>query len=369
MAHPIPSPSAEYETVRLAARAHLTAERARALDGLAAGPLDWEEVLRLGAFHKTLPLLHAHLRRHPDVPDNVTAALLRRARRAAASVLFLSSEMAQIADRLEADDVPYLVLKGPSLSDAYGGLANRPFVDNDLLVRREDFGRVEASLLALGFSERKRSDVQQSRYLSVHGEYTFGRSVGPFGSTVDVHTRLVHAGYSYAPPLERLRRRSRPITVAGATVPALGWDDLFLALSVNALKDQWDRMRLASDIGAVAECVADWPAVLRMAERGRVLRAVHLAVLLAADLVDGAFPAGVLARARADGRAVSLAAFVQRTMAAGGTQESMSGLDRARLNLGVQDGLRGQLRYSGYAAVRRATERWVTPHAHRPDSS
>ena len=367
MAHPIPVPSSEYETVRLAARAQMTEARARALREITSGPLDWAEVLRLGTFHKTLPLLHAHLREHADPPENVAAVLLHRARRTAVNVLFLSSEMARIARRLDADGVPYLVLKGPSLSEAYGNMANRPFVDNDLLVQREDFDRVEAALLGLGFNERKRSDEQQARYLSVHGEYTFGRPVGDMGSTVDVHTRLVHAGYSYAPALARLRARARPIQVAGVTVPALSWDDLFLALSANALKDQWDRMRLASDIAAVAEFVADWPAVLDMAARGRILRAVHLAVLLAADVVGGAFPEFVLAQARADRRAVRLAAFVQRTMAAGVTQESMSGLDRARLNLGVQDGLRGQLRYAGYAAVRRVTERWVTPHEHPAD--
>ena len=366
MALATPPPSSEYETVRLAARAHLTDERARALREVTSGPLDWAEVLRLGAYHKTLPLLHAHLREHADPPEPVTAALLHRARLTATSVLFLSAEMARIARQLDADGVPYLVLKGPSLSEAYGNLANRPFVDNDLWVQRRDFGRVEAALLGLGFNERKRSDRQQSGYLSVHGEYTFGRSVGPLGSTVDVHTRLVHVGYSYAPDFDRLRARSRSIRVAGEEVPALSWDDLFLALSVNALKDQWDRVRLASDLAAVAEWVGDWGAVLDAAARGRVLRTVHLAVLLAAEVAGGTFPDAVLRQARRDRRAVALSAFVQQTLAAGGVHESLSGWERAKFNVGVQDGLRGQVRYTAYTALRRATERWVTPHERRP---
>ncbi len=360
-----PTPSNEYETVRLAARARLTDERADALQKLTSGPLDWGEVLRLGVYHKILPLLHAHLREHADPPESVTAMLLSRARLTSANVLFLSSEMARIARQFDRDGIPFLVLKGPSLSEAYGNLANRPFVDNDLWVRRADFDRVEETLLGLGFNERKRSDRQQSGYLSVHGEYTFGRSVGQFGSTVDVHTRLVHVGYTYSPDFDRLLARSRPILVAGQEVPALSWEDLFLALSVNALKDQWDRIRLASDLAAVAEQVGDWGAVLDTAARGRVLRTVHLAVLLAADIAGGVFPEPVLRQARRDRRAVHLSAFVQRTLAAGNVDEPLSGWERAKFNMAVQDGLRGQVRYSAYTALRRATERWVTPYAQR----
>lgn len=352
-------PSAEFEVVRLAARAHLTPERAARLRDAVTPSLDWAEVLRLGAFHKTLPLLYVHLRGHPGVPDDVAAWLKRWVWNLSTHVLFLSSEMARIAGRFADEGIPYLVLKGPSLSPAYGGVSKRPFVDNDLLVRREDFDRVERVLIGLGFNERKRSDLQQAGYLSVHGEYTFGRSVGALGSTVDVHTRLVPMGYSYAPDLGRLAARARTIELAGASVPALSWDDLLLALSVNALKDQWDRLRLASDIAEVAAHVEDWDGVVETATRHGVRRAFHLAVLLAVDLVGGTFPEPVLRRARRDRRAVRLSHSVRRALIEGEGRSLPALSDRAKFNMLVQDGLRGQLRYTAYTVLRRATGRLV----------
>ena len=356
-------PSAELDLVRLAARATLDPARAAAFQDAAAQVLDWPLVVRLARYHRLVPLLFVHLRDHAAAPEAVVSALQGAVRKSSIQVLFLSSEMARIAGRLDEDRVPYLVLKGPSLAEAYGGVAKRPFVDNDLLVQRRDFGRVERALLDLGFATHKRSDRQQSAYLRVHGEYTFRRTVGAARSTADVHTDLVPFGYSYAPPFEDLVRRARTIDVAGASVPVLGWDDLFLTLSVNALKDQWDRLRLATDLAEVARLVEDWPAVQAQAAQFGSRRALHLAVSVVAGEVDGQFPPDLLRQSARDRRAQALADRARAFLRTSAETRVRSGRDRAHLNLTVQDGLRGQARYLGFAAVRRLTERWVDPGA------
>ena len=355
---PLPPASPEFDLVRLAARGELSHARAQRLGEAASADLDWAEVLRLGAYHKTLPLLHAHLREHPALPAEAREFLLVRMRAASRHALFLLAEMARIGERFAREDIPYVILKGPSLTDAYGGLTKRPFVDNDVLIDPESFPHAERVLLDLDFRERKRSEIQQRGYLYVHGEYTFGREANGLGSTVDVHTRLAPFGYGYAPRVGELLGHAREVTVAGAKVPAPSWEDSFLALSVNALKDQWDRLRLAVDIAQVAACVTDWDHVLRAARRSGVARATRVSVLLAADAVEAAFPPEVLRSARADRRATDLA----RRVLAGWTDAGHvpSVLDRAKLTLLVQDGLLGQMRYAGYTVVRRATARLVS---------
>ena len=355
--------SPEFNLVRLAARATLDAERAAAFGKACERKLDWPQVLGLAVYHRLVPLLFAHLRDHGEAPAHVVAALHDGVRQSSVRVLFLSSEMARLARRLEADGLPYLVLKGPSLAEAYGGIARRPFVDNDLLVRRPDFDRVRRALLDLGFDSRARSDRQQAGTLWVHGEDTFQRMAGAARSAVDVHTALVPFGFSYAPAFEDLRRRARAVDVAGASVPALSWEDLFLTLSVNALKDQWDRLRLATDLAELAPFVRDWDAVTERAERLGSLRALHLAVLIASDELGGEFPADVLLPSRRDRRAQELASRARVFLKTSAHTRVRSGRERIALNLLVQDGVRGQLRYSGYAAVRRLTERWVDPGA------
>ena len=358
------SPAPEYDLVRLAARAKLGEARADRFRAAAGAPVDWRKVLEVGAHHRVLPLLYIHLREHAPhaAPEALLASLQRFSQSAAVRVLFLSSQMARIADCLDEEGVPLLVLKGPTLSEAYGGVARRPFSDNDLLIRRGDFGRVERALLGLGFNRRKRSQRQLDGHLLIHGEYTFGRAVDGHVSTVDVHTNVAPLGYSYDGSYDHLKGRARPVTIGGARVDALGWADLFLILCVNALKDQWDRLRLASDLAELAGHIDDWELAEAEAESQRSLRAFRLGILVAADELDGDFPDGVLARARADGEASGLARDVRAHFPAAHDEKILDSAERARLMLHAQDGLRGRARYLGYVAVRRLLDRWVSPH-------
>ncbi|MEM1115071.1 MAG: nucleotidyltransferase family protein [Bacteroidota bacterium] len=348
--------------MRLIARADLDPEAVAELRRLGA-EVDWERVLILAAYHRLLPLLHAHLKAHAPglAPERAMAVLASHVRTSAVQSLFLSGEMGRIAEAFEARSIPLLVLKGPSLAEAYGGIAKRAFVDNDLLVRRQDFGEVEETLFGLGFRSRKRSQRQMDGYLFIHQEYTFGRAEGDLVSTVDVHTCVAPLGYTYQGAFEGLRRRSRELTIGGQAVRVLGWPDLFVALCVNALKDQWNLLRLASDVAVAGTMVDDWDLTESIARDERCLRAFRLGVLVAANEIGAAFPEAVLARARADAQAVGLADRVRAHFPVAHEEHVLEGRERAYLVLQAQDGLGGRARYLSYVALRRIAEPWVSP--------
>lgn len=353
-----PDLGAAFEVVRLASRAVLSDARARRLRETADRLGAWQDVLSIGGYHRVLPLLYSHVRTWapPDVVESLRGYMQRRA----VEVLFLGSEMARIAEAFDDEGVPFLTFKGPSLAEAYGGTARRPYVDNDLLIDPKDFGVASALLQDLGFQKRERSPVRQAGYLQVNGEDTFGRRAGPLTSTVDLHTRLVPIGYPYHGPFDALFERSRMLNVAGVEVPTFSWDDLFLALAVNALKDQWNRLRLATDLAEIAPFVPDWDEVLDRARRTRCLRALHVGVLVSADVVGAEFPGAVLNHARADARAARLANAVDERFPRAHTEPVMSGTDRMRFTLRTPDGVRGQAQYLAYVGLRRILEPLVS---------
>lgn len=350
-------PSA-YDVVRLASRAVLTDDRAADLRAAGERVESWRDVLLVAAHHRVLPLLYAHLQ--PWAPQNVQDELHNYVRGRAMSVLFLNAEMARIARSFDGAGVRFLTFKGPALAEAYGGTARRPFVDNDLLIDPADFDTAARLLGELGFQTRPRSPLQRAGYLRVNGEYTFGRAAGPLISTVDLHTRLVPVGYPYHGPFDALYRRSRTLHLAGEDVPTFAWDDLYLALAVNALKDQWNRLRLATDLAETARFVPDWAALEDRARRTRCLRALHMAVLVSADAVGAEYPARVLAAARADARAARLADRVLRRLPLAHAEPVMEGRDRIRFTLLAPDGVRGQLQYLAYVGLRRVMEPLVS---------
>jgi hypothetical protein len=349
--------------VRYGSRAHLGGEAHAAFwRAVEAGP-DWGAVLERAAQHRVRPTLYAHLKGTGALPPDALGRLGDTGRAWAATALFLSAEMAEVAGLLRQQAVPFLVLKGPSLADAYGGAALRPFVDNDVLVRPGDFGRVAEALAGAGFWSPPASTLRLRGLLWVYGERPFGRVRGGRGSTVDVHTRLVPLAYGAGPPFETLRARARGVRVAGAEVPALAWEDLLVLLAVNALKDQWDRLRLAADVAEVARLVGDWDVVEERARRAGAARALRLALLVAAAEVAAEVPDAVLARARSDRRAARLAADVGEHLARADRRGVRS---RARLTLLAPDGFRGQARYLGYVALRRLAGPLLTPSGEPP---
>lgn len=355
--------SPEYELLRLAARSTLTAERAERFQEACSQTSDWSEVLTLASHHQLIPLLSAHVHSYAEeaVPAEVRDALPEYARSRAFFVLFLSSEMARVGAALDAAEVEYLVLKGPSLTAAYGSPAKRPFVDNDLYIKRKDYDRVADVLTEAGFRTADRDAIRQAGYLLIHGEASFGRRVGTLVSTVDLHTDVVPIGFSYRASFDALYNRSRSIPIAGHSVQVLSWEDLFLALSVNALKDQWNRLRLATDLAEVGGQVTDWQGLEAIARRHRSLRALYTGLLVATDEVGANFPEEIVSRARSDRQAADISREIRTHLRTVHRDRVMSGTARARLIFRTQDGSLGRLRYLAYVALRRLTEGMIDP--------
>jgi hypothetical protein len=360
-------PNPEYEAIRLATASVFDGAAAERLHALAEGGLDWGGVYAEAIYHGVQPVLYARLRAFAEAyPDEAALAdlvsvLQRNVSARTAFSLFLTAEMAGLTRALDAAGVPFLALKGPSLAEAYGGVAYRPFVDNDVLIDRHDFDRVEAALVELGFERPPRTPLRLAGYLYIHGEFTFSRRVTGQVSTVDMHTALVPPGLSYHERLGVLLDRGRALSLGGATVRALSWEDLLIALCVNGFKDQWYRLRLVSDVAAAARMVTDWDAVFSRADASRSRRMVHTALALAEGEAGLDLPGPALARVRADARAVALSdrtrAYLRTTRRTG----LLPWGGRVHLNLRSQDSLLGQVRYTAFAALRRATERFVDP--------
>lgn len=356
-------PSPEYDVVRLAAASPFGDAEAAALGALLRTDLDWEKLYAEAVHHRLQARLYVRIQQYRDVEavglKRLTNTLQQAVTGQVALSLFLTSEMAHLARALHAASIPYLVLKGPSLAEAYGGIGSRPFVDNDLLIRRADFDRADDVFLAAGFQRTAKPPGRLAGYLYIHGEVTYGRQVSGQISTLDVHTALVPPGMSYGETFASLHGRSRPMRVGGVDVPILSWEDLLTALAINGLKDHWSRLRLVGDVAAVVPFVSDWDALLGRAQKAGALRAVHLALLLAANEAHAVLPPAVLRQAQADGRAADLAQWLGTYLRGLTTNGLMDLRSRARLTLRVQDGLLGQLKYSAFVLLRRVTERYV----------
>ena len=108
----------------------------------------------------------------------------------------------------------------------------------------------------------------------------------------------------------QLFARATVVDVAGARIATLSPGDLLLVLSIHGMMHGWSVLRFIRDIAAVADHVREWDAVVARARAARMLRVLHVALLLAHGVMGSRIPPGVLARAASDARAVAIAESV-----------------------------------------------------------
>lgn len=317
-------------------------------------PEEWPELAALAHRHSVLPLVQsaiAHLSTPP--PADIAAGLHRGTIGQTMRSLALQSEAVRLTRCLDEAEIPFMILKGLALQDAYGSLALRPFVDNDVLVHPSDFERAERLLVGeVGYVRERRSRWQKRGYLFVHGQYTFGRFVSGSPYTLDVHTSVMPFGYRYSEEVHSLLGRSRHMELEGLSVPVLSWADQLIVLCVNGLKDRWNRLRLVADLVAVASKIDDWAVVAQIARRASSLSPVLLGMVLADDLLGRPLPPelGVPTPAL-----LKLAHEMSHRLASEESTQAMKEWERVRLFLLAQDNVAAQMRYVAYTLIRRAT--------------
>lgn len=372
-----PAPAALPEAVRVSAKAWADAYEALLL--LLSHRRDSGQTLRLqhlaanaeaGAtlpivanWHGVAAVVHARLSELPNVRGALAPAVAETLRSGAhgmaAGSLMLVRDLSLLAARLDAEGVPFLVLKGPALADAYGGFAKRPFVDNDLLVRHDDYDRVERILDEEGYAHTLRTPRRRQMYLAVHGQYTFSRYQAGVLCTLDVHRAVVPFGLTYRLSFEDLIRSSRELRVMGQSVRALSPEDQIIALGYQGFKSFWTKLKHVADVAQVASREMDWDTLHARAEQSGSRRQVGLSLLLAYDLLGAPVPVEVVRKARADRRIRRLAREASRRLSEWGDAGSETLGARLLLSLGVQDGPAGWVRYTAYAVVRRLSESYV----------
>ena len=313
---------------------------------------EWSRLVGLAQYHGVLPFVQAHSL--PDLPAGIAEALRRDTIARTMRSLALEAEAVRLGAVLAEARIPFLILKGLALRDAYGSLALRPFSDNDVLVDPADFWRLERTLVSdAGYVREHRTPWRKRGYVFVHRQYTFGRIVGNTTHTLDAHASVMPLGYPYAESAKSLLERSRTTAVGEAHVRTPSWEDLLVILCVNGLKDRWTRLRLVADVVAVASRVDDWAAAARIARRARSLGPVRLGLSLAAEIFGTPVPEalGVMPPAQA-----RLAAEALTRLRVADAAAPLTERERVRLFLTAQDTLPARMRYVAYTAIRRATE-------------
>ncbi|MGH9493108.1 MAG: nucleotidyltransferase domain-containing protein, partial [Terriglobales bacterium] len=212
--------------------------------------------------------------------------------------------------------IPY---KGPVLASLlYGNLAQREYVDLDLLVSPARVADGKDALLAAGYQPSLPLTArQEAALLRSNCELMFKNPERQ--SAVELHWHVAPGQFAVEFDFEELWERRRRISLGGSEVATLADEDLLLVLAVHAAKHLWECLCWTRDISELvaARPGPDWERAVRRAQELGVLRFLLLSLDLSRELLGTPLPEMVGKAIAADPKVGALAAAVRERMWAG----------------------------------------------------
>lgn len=177
-----------------------------------------------------------------DQVDSVRAELNRAALPSLAWGMELVRALDAVDRRLREDDIEFLVLKGPVLSQLlYDDPVMREFGDLDLLIKPSSAADAEAALSDIGF--RPSGSLHGGREPSWHRNLLDER-----GRLIELHTQVDRAAVRWPDSIESLFDRGRTVEVEDIRLPTLGPEDNILYTALHGVRHRWKRLQWVQDL-------------------------------------------------------------------------------------------------------------------------
>jgi hypothetical protein len=244
----------------------------------------WDAFVTEASRHGVAALTSLALARCQAVPANAMRSLEGHYLRNQLRNLRLFGHVASLLDRLGAEAIDVIVLKGAHLAQAvYADPAMRAMADADLLIRERDLERAAQTMRAMGWRQGT------SERASKHQLPTFERQ----GVQVELHWTIEDDGSSFAIDVDGLWERAAPTRVGRAQALALSPADLLLHLCMHTAYDHgWKQfdggLRQLTDIVAVLRhygTTLDWHKVVACAEAWHAERCLSLCLATVRELL------------------------------------------------------------------------------------
>ena len=212
---------------------HTDTAKSQRIESLLQKDIDWNYLLKQACQHGVFLLLYQNLvKYYPEsIPKNIQPQLQAYCQIKTARNLFLSTKLCQIIKLFEKNNIKVIPFKGAVLAaSAYQDLKLKEFCDIDLIIKQEDFSRVQDILTFQGYQPR--SELQPwgqdftNKDDSIH---------------LDIHWQLAPSWFPYQVDFDQLWQRCKTVSILNQQVTNLSTEDSLLILCLQIVKDAHHR--------------------------------------------------------------------------------------------------------------------------------
>jgi len=286
--------SNEIQLLLACSSARLSGTGADRIKTLVTENINWADLIRIAAPHGLLPLLHHNLNLvcEDRVPPRTLAQLVRYHESVARRNTIHAGELFNLLDLLEANHIPAIPFKGPTLGlFAYGDLSLREFTDLDIVVHESDLWRTWDVLTRHGYvPEDGGGALAERRPLPPGGKHWAFKSKNRL--TLEIHWRFIEKSFGSQLEPADVWSSVRSSTHSGRSLQVIPPEQMLVLLSIHLASHLWRRLNWICDITAIVNSKPDidWELLLRTARRVGCERILAVSLLLSKNLLGSFLP-------------------------------------------------------------------------------
>jgi len=286
--------SNEIQLLLACSSARLSGTGADRIKTLVTEKINWADLIRIAAPHGLLPLVHHNL--SSVCEDRVPPGTLGQLRGYHVSVArrnaIHADELFNLLDLLEANHIPAIPFKGPTLGlFAYGDLSLREFTDLDIVVHESDLWRTWDVLTRHGYvSEDGGAALTERKPLPPGGKHWAFKCKNRL--TLEIHWRFGQKSFGSQLEPADVWSSVRSSTLSGRSLQVIPPEQMLVLLSIHLASHLWRRLNWICDITAIVNSKPDidWELLLRTARRVGCERILSVSLLLSKSLLGSSLP-------------------------------------------------------------------------------
>jgi hypothetical protein len=321
--------------------------------------VDWPRFLQLAEDHGLLALAFRGLQGF-ELPHGVEMRLWTHFEQLQRKNRLMADELHALLQLFEAEDIPVVPYKGPTLASAlYGSLEFREFGDLDLLVAPGDMLRARSLLSQRGYVplfavtpaiERAMLASRRHYHLALKKELM-----------VELHWRT-DAEFPIADLDDPAWWAARPRgSFEGREIRLLGEDELALALLLHGSKHLWEQLNWVSEASELlrSSTPGTWERLLDRAVELQARRPIAVGLALARRWFELPMPPQAVAWLDSCEEAVGCSDRIAQAWFETGTASHRSALTRLFMNLNIRDSFAQRVRHAFDVVVRPGLAEWT----------
>lgn len=238
--------------------------------------------------HGVFPLVYLTLKKYKDkISENILSSIKYIYMDIVKHNMLLTSELINIMELLEENNIKAIAFKGPTLAQfAYGDITLRQYVDLDILIEKENLEKSYELFLTKSYlSEIDKEFTKNNLFIEKNSDIQFIENKKNI--LFELHWKLFRNKFSNTQNNINIYEEIQSMNLNGNNVNIFKNELLLVYLCMHGSKHRWERIEWITDIDRLLRNYdMDWEIVYQIAKKYNCIKMLNLGLHISKKLYN-----------------------------------------------------------------------------------